>query len=596
MITVAQPRVYVRGTLHLRTAIAQVSAILASSISCGGSGGEAVTSPPPPVEVVWTVVVAPPSASLAIGETLRLTATARTVSGSALSGKSTTWQSSGPGVASVDSDGLVSAVGAGTAQITATVDGKSGSMSITVQSLAKVHSIQIDYPAATLALGQELRLQPTLFDSAGQRLTKIGLTWVADDTNIVRIDATGNVTATGAGQTLVRVAVDGVTQSSAITVIAFASIKAGPNVTCALTPTGQAYCAGTTFGSLASQVGGELRFATIESDGLPIGGPWHICGLTLDRKAYCWGDNRMGQLGIGNAVSRSTPMPVAGNQDFVQLSVGRAHACGLTTAGDAYCWGGNATDVPWQSNERGALGVGDTVSRFMPTAVIGGHKFKKIEAGWGTTCALTMTGEGYCWGRNELGQLGNGTNFGGLDHYESSPQRVAGGLFFKQIVTKGPRSCGLALNGRAYCWGNNTVHELGTRDAPDVCFGQKPCGGAPVLVATTETFLSLSTSQFATCGVTADGATFCWGLNNQYLFGRNDLSVCSAGPVFGCPPEPVAGHTNMVSISSSVQHACGIRRDGIAYCWGGNAVGQRGSPGTTADPTPRPFSIAPRSH
>lgn len=340
---------------------------------------------------------------------------------------------------------------------------------------------------------------------------------------------------------------------------------------------------------------GGLRFASLESDGQPVGGTWQMCGRGLDAKTYCWGANNAGQLGVGDVAHRNVPTPVGGNHTFVQVSVGRSHACGLTAAGDAYCWGGNAMDTFWGFNERGALGVGDTLSTNLPSAVQGGHKFKQIEAGWGTTCALTTTNEAYCWGRNDLGQVGNGVNFGNLDNYEHTPQKVAGGLSFKQIVTKGPRSCGLTLNGRAYCWGNNTVYEVGTSQTIHVCFGGKRCAGVPTTVETTETFLSLSTSQFATCGVTNEGETLCWGLNYQYLFGRTDVASCPVGAAFGCTAVPVSGPADLVSISGGVEHFCGIARNRIAYCWGGNTSGQRGWPGTISEATPRPFSIAPGS-
>lgn len=568
---------------------------LAVAAACSGDSGP-VAVPPAASDAVATVVVTPSSASLVVGETVRLSATPRSVTGAVLSGRIATWQSSAPDIATVAANGTVTALAVGTAQMTAHTDGKAGSMSVVVQLPATVHSIQLDYPSASLALGQVLPLRASLFDSAGQRVIRSNLSWVAGDTNVVRVDGTGTVTARGSGQSHVTVSVDGASATSAVTVIAFASIKAGPNVTCALTTDGIAYCAGAITGSLATPVGGDLRFASLESDGQPTGGTWQICGLALDAKTYCWGANNAGQLGVGDLSNRSVPTVVAGGHAFVQVSVGRSHACGLTAAGDAHCWGGNAIDLDWGFNDRGALGVGDTLSRKVPTLVIGGHKFTQIQAGWGTTCALTAAGEAHCWGRNLLGAVGNGTSFGNSGDYADSPRRVAGGLLFRQVVTKGPRSCGLTLDGRAYCWGNNTVYELGTSQPVNVCDGGKPCSGSPVAVETSASFLSLSTTQFATCGITSDAETLCWGLNYQYLFGVTGDQRCpTSGAMFPCTAVPVTGPADLVSISGGVEHFCGISRSGIAYCWGGNTVGQRGWPGSTSEATPRPFSIAPGS-
>ncbi|MDA3863959.1 MAG: hypothetical protein PF689_08865 [Deltaproteobacteria bacterium] len=86
---------------------------------------------------------------------------------------------------------------------------------------------------------------------------------------------------------------------------------------------------------------------------------------------------------------------------FIQISAGSAHNCVLTNTGEVYCWGFNSS---------GQLGDGTTTERFTPTLVTGGHSFIEINAGIShRTCGLTSTGETYCWGKNEYGQLGDGT-------------------------------------------------------------------------------------------------------------------------------------------------------------------------------------------
>ena len=182
-----------------------------------------------------------------------------------------------------------------------------------------------------------------------------------------------------------------------------------------------------------------MRFLSLESDGEPAGGTWQACGIALDGTAYCWGANFFGQLGIGNHGDRSQPTPVAGNLQFAQVSVGRYHTCALTPDGDAYCWGANNFEANTGVNfdNLGDLGVGDTLDRAMPTAVVGGLKFRQIEAGWGITCAITLQGEGYCWGRNSLGAVGNAGNFGASDDYKAEPTKVASAELFQKIATTG---------------------------------------------------------------------------------------------------------------------------------------------------------------
>lgn len=110
--------------------------LLALVAACGGGGDDnGGTNPPPPSSTVASVDVSPATASLMVPETIQLTATPKDASGNAMAGKSVTWTTSAGNVATVSSSGLVTSVAAGTATITATVEGRSGSAAITVAQL-----------------------------------------------------------------------------------------------------------------------------------------------------------------------------------------------------------------------------------------------------------------------------------------------------------------------------------------------------------------------------------------------------------------------------------------------------------------------------
>ena len=223
--------------------------------------------------------------------------------------------------------------------------------------------------------------------------------------------------------------------------------------------------------------------------------------------------------------------------------------------------------------------------------------FTQLEAGSGTTCALTAEGRAYCWGRNDLGQLGAGrTGAGNLGDQSLVPVAVGDPLAsvpLKQIVTRGPKTCGLTTSGSVYCWGNNTVYELGASTS-EKCYGDKPCSTSPVAIQSSATFTALAASQFATCGITTTNATLCWGMDYERLFGAETVPTCPiSGSLYGCTATPVVGPAGMRTLSGSNANYCGIGSDSIAYCWGGNDFGQRAWPGSSADPTPRPFSILP---
>jgi alpha-tubulin suppressor-like RCC1 family protein len=130
-------------------------------------------------------------------------------------------------------------------------------------------------------------------------------------------------------------------------------------------------------------------------------GDYHTCGIIKGGRAYCWGDGRRGQLGIGSReFFRLVPTPVSGELSFSSISAGLDFTCGVTSDGEAYCWGAGSS---------GKLGNGSIDDRLTPTLVHGGLDFVEISAGFHTTCGVTGKGEAYCWGDGGMGQLGNGS-------------------------------------------------------------------------------------------------------------------------------------------------------------------------------------------
>lgn len=170
-------------------------------------------------------------------------------------------------------------------------------------------------------------------------------------------------------------------------------------------------CAATGGGSCSTtplEVSGGHSFTQLSA------GLWHSCGITTSGEAYCWGKNGFGQLGDGNAGTDSpTPVRVvASGLSFASITTALWHTCALTTNGAAYCWGDSRV---------GQLGVdpniGSCPGGFLcsptPVAVQGGLTFAALQAGGNNTtaahtCGLTGSGAAYCWGYNREGQLGDG--------------------------------------------------------------------------------------------------------------------------------------------------------------------------------------------
>ena len=355
---------------------------------------------------------------------------------------------------------------------------------------------------------------------------------------------------------------------------------------CDLATTGAAFCWGNNFhgqlgnGSTTNSpvspvaVSGGITFATISS------GQSHSCGLTAAETAYCWGDNIVGQLGVGSTAGpelcgpsgatfgcSTTPVAVPGGLTFAAISAGGGYTCGVTPAGVAYCWG---------DGRFGELGVGSTsglqqcgpsgsvaACSVSPVAVAGGLTFTAISAGHSspTTCGLTPGGAAYCWGHNFYGEVGNGSTTNDF----AAPVAVSGGLTFTAVSPGFSHTCGLTPGGVAYCWGDNGAGELGD--------GSTTNSAVPVPVSGGLTFAAISAGDSLSCGVTPSGAGYCWGFN---AFGQ----VGNGSTANSTVPTAVSGGLSFAAISSGFRFACGVTTGAVAYCWGYNGFGELGN-GTT---------------
>jgi alpha-tubulin suppressor-like RCC1 family protein len=187
------------------------------------------------------------------------------------------------------------------------------------------------------------------------------------------------------------------------------------------------------------------------------GGPWqtisaaanYSCGIASGGAAYCWGVNTSGALGIGSLQTpRISPTAVVGGLAFSSVSAGTSHVCGIA-AGTVNCWGNN-TD--------GQLGIGSAsgTAQTSPRAVSGTRSYLSVSAGGAHTCAVASDGLLYCWGRNTLGQLGIGSNT-----QQTSPVKIAIDTLFASVSAGDVHTCAVTRSRHAYCWGNNTFGQRG---------------------------------------------------------------------------------------------------------------------------------------
>jgi alpha-tubulin suppressor-like RCC1 family protein len=314
-------------------------------------------------------------------------------------------------------------------------------------------------------------------------------------------------------------------------------------------------------------------------------GLFHTCGLDATGAAYCWGNNGYGQLGntntLGSVTANPTPEAVAGGMTFASLTAGFNHTCGLTPAGAAYCWGANYHGQLGNPTNSGVLNGPDGKNP-TPLPVDGNLTFSVLEAGTDQTCGITPQGVMYCWGNNSHGQLGTATN-NNTSLPNPTPTPVDGSLTFVAVGAGTAHTCGVATGGVVYCWGDNSNGQLGNANGIGEGNFAQP---TPTAVQGAPALASLAAGGHYTCGLTPTGAAWCWGDNTVGELGAETPDTRYPTPV------AVGGGLSFVSLGAGGGHTCGLISGGTAYCWGGNLLGQLGTTTNFGTSTPNYSPIA----
>lgn len=279
--------------------------------------------------------------------------------------------------------------------------------------------------------------------------------------------------------------------------------------------------------------------------------------------------------------SRAVPTPVAvsGSRQYARVSAGFFHSCAVTTSGEGWCWGSHEY---LQLGSASAVPMCETFrcSR-TPLRVAGGLVLADIAAGVTYTCALTTAGRAYCWGG---GYPGPRSLLGDSAVVSSAvPVRVQTDSIFTAISVGGAHTCAITSGGTAMCWGDNQFGQLGNGTAtPSIL---------PVVVSSVLRFASISASSGTTCAVAVGGVGYCWGSNRWGQIGVGEVPYNSFGLAERRPRE-VGGDVRWLQISAGFEHSCGVTTAGAALCWGqnenaaqlgdGSSVTHRGVPAAVA--------------
>lgn len=221
--------------------------------------------------------------------------------------------------------------------------------------------------------------------------------------------------------------------------------------------------------------------------------------VTGDGRIYAWGDNSFGQLGTGDANESATPVEVILPEGVraSKISAGSKSGYALGSDGKLYGWGFNAT---------GQLGDGTMSDRTTPVAVKmpNGLKILDVSAGGGSAYALAEDGTVYSWGMNASGQLGDGTL---EDSLLPTSVHLPEGVTAATLLASSLNGYIIDTQGRIFGWGRNKVGQLGDGTETDRLEPVEIKLPGSVKAA------DLSVGGYTAFAIAGDGSIFGWGYN-----------------------------------------------------------------------------------
>jgi len=246
-----------------------LGAALAVALAACSGGSDPASGP----THVATVDVTPTTVNIGVGATQQLAAAPRNGSGGLVAGKTASWSSSSAAVATVDPTGLVRGVSAGSATVTATVDGVSGAAGVTVTNLP-VATVTLLPASLTVVVGATYPLQITLADANGAALTGRVVAWSTANSAVASVGSSGVVTGVAVGTTVITATSEG--KSAA------ASVAVTPNTAVTFTLSGRVVEAAGTPGVSGARVSAlDANAAVLATTTTDATGNWSLSGLAL---------------------------------------------------------------------------------------------------------------------------------------------------------------------------------------------------------------------------------------------------------------------------------------------------------------------------
>jgi len=369
---------------------------------------------------------------------------------------------------------------------------------------------------------------------------------------------------------------------------------------------------GSGTGSSGTSSGGTGNSGTPDVVEQISAGDDHTCAVLDTGKVKCWGSDYYGQIGLGEqgfqGMGLKLPPVNLGSGEVASLvKAGDSHTCALLQGGRLKCWG---------ANERGQLGLGNTLPRGklnsdmgnnLPVVNVGMDKqVKDVDLGFEHTCVLLTDAKVKCWGNNSSGALGTGntTDLGTKMSQmgDNLPIVDLGPDYHAQAIAAGlQHTCALLEDGSVKCWGNNMRGQLGQGDTLQRGSDQGQMGSALLPVDLGAKAKAISAGYNTSCALLMDDHVKCWGDNMYGQLGQGDAD--ERGDVAGqmginLLPVDLGPAKTAKAIRAAGQHSCAWLSDDSVKCWGRNDSGQLGQGNSTTlgdDPLEMGIELPPIS-
>ena len=364
------------------------------------------------------------------------------------------------------------------------------------------------------------------------------------------------------------------------------ALTAGPNFVCGIKLDGSARCWGSeVYGQLASdltslfvQTPGTVNMTGSSTTGdltitgwasLSAGGI-HTCGIDAADRLFCWGNNQSSQLGFADDTSLGQPayVPNPSGIAWGVLTTGESHSCATDTASAhaTYCWG--AADGAG-SHTAAKVDVPTVVTDSASATVAA----VELTGGYNFSCALKASGEVWCWGTNDQGQLGRGDPIvaSSAPFYAAKvadPSGLPGTLWSKVSSAPGAKSvCGISTLNDLFCWGANDSGQLGLGALTPTTTG------TPTQVGSTAGWTDVAVGSLHACGV-QNGILKCWGAGTNGQLGAGTKTNTTSPQTVVVPANFSGWAAGTLALGDG--QSCGLDLDGVRFCWGANGAGQLG--------------------